>query len=197
MEYPMTKIRLNNTYRDIIRQYGEEKIASLIDRKKEQDLYQKLLNGANKAIRAKYPEQDMVVLRKYDQNRFDRCLRFQFPSGRVDGFAFAAEDPETIADTPSDRGCYSSDVFVVDSAFEKAFDEHSKIEKANDVLLQKKQSHFWSLLEFAKTLEDVLAVIDLPQELQERLGKKCTALVALSPDSVNVLKKDFALKAAA
>jgi hypothetical protein len=192
----MTKIRLNTTHRDILRQYGQERISSVINRDKEKDLYQRILDGVNKAIRAKYPEDHMVILRQYKLARFDRCLRFQFPSGRVDGFNFAYEE-NALCDLPYNGGCRTDVVYPVNAAFEKAYDDYAKDKKVNDDERDKKLASFNALVDAAKTLEDVLAAIDLPAELQKQLGKQCTALVALSPDSLKVLKHDFALKKAA
>jgi hypothetical protein len=124
-------------------------------------------------------------------------LRFQFPSTRVDGFAFNSEDIDKLADVACNGGCYNSDVFVVNAAFEQAYDEHATVKKANDEECSAKQRAFNALVEAAKTLDDVLAVIELPAEIQERLGRKSTALVALSPDTLKSLKNDFAIKKAA
>ncbi len=193
----MTKIRLNNTHRDILTTYGQEKISGLIDRSREKVLYETLLEAANKAIREKYPEEHLVVCRLYELTRTDNCLRFQFPSGRVDGVNFAPVDASRICDVPSGRGCYSSDVFPMDKAFEDAYDEHLTLKRANDEEERQRLASFRSLIEASKTLEDVLEVIDLPEDILERFGRKSTALVALSTDTLRTLKRDFAIKQAA
>jgi hypothetical protein len=189
----MTKIRLNNTHRDVLSSYGQERIESLIDRKEEKELYAILLDGANEAIRAKYPEEHMVILRLYDCARKDQCLQFQFPSGKVDGFYFKAED--NLQDLPSRGGCYSSGnvAYPVHAAFETAYDQYHVVKKANDQGRDARVRSFNALVNAARTLEDVLEAIDLPQELQERLGKKSQALVALNDDTLKALKRDFAL----
>src|SRR5579864_1885410 len=193
----MTKIRLNKTSREILMAYGQEKIAGLIDRSREKVLYNTLLEGANRAIRAKYPEEHLVICRLYELTRTDYCLRFQFPSGRVDGVNFAPVDASRICDVPSGRGCYSADVFPMDKAFEDAYDEHTKLKRANDEEERERNAGFRSLIAASKTLEDVLEVIDLPEDILERFGRKSTALVALSTDTLRSLKQDFAIKQAA
>ena len=92
------KTQLNKARRAIIEEYGFKHIESSIDRTRENDLLQQLVRYANEAIRAKYPEADMAVLRKYEVVRTDHCLRFQFPSGRVDGRSFPPDAP--LADMP-------------------------------------------------------------------------------------------------
>jgi hypothetical protein len=194
MEITMTKIRLNNTHRDILTEYGSKKIAGLIDRSREKVLYDTLLEAANKAIRVKYPEEHLVICRLYELTRTDYCLRFQFPSGRVDGVYFSPADTQRICDVPSGRGCHNSDVFPVDKAFEDACDEYDKLKKANDEEARSRVASFRSLIVASKTLEDVLEVIDLPEDILERFGRKSTALVALSSDTLRSLKQDFAIR---
>ena len=138
------KIKMNKFQRTLIDEYGVKHIQSTLDRSKEAKLYQAILDGANTAIRAKYPEDEMVILRKYELTREDRCLRFQFPSERVDGFSFHYES--SIADMPSKRGCYSGEVFPVSAAFENAFDEHAKLKKENDKIEAETVQSFRSFL---------------------------------------------------
>ncbi|MFO0958233.1 MAG: hypothetical protein U0800_12540 [Isosphaeraceae bacterium] len=120
------KIPLSNTRRDVIREYGVQHIQSTIDRSKEQKQLAILLREANSAIREKYPEAEMAVLRKYELARVDRCIKVQMPSGRVDGFSFKADCE--VADIPYNRHCNWTNnvVYPVSEAFEKAFDAHAK-----------------------------------------------------------------------
>jgi hypothetical protein len=193
----MTKIRLNTTHRNILKEYGQAKIKTLIDRTRQDKLYAAILEAANKAISNKYPEKDMAVLRKYKLVRTNYCLKFQFPSGRVDGFTFnwGKNDPTPI-DMPARSGCVSNDVFPMDKDFEAAYDEYAKVLEANKLALHAKERQFDALIDSAKTLEDVLDIIELPPEILERLGRKSTALVALSSETLESLKADFTLKAA-
>ena len=94
--YMTKRTQLNKARRAIIEEYGFKHIESSIDRTRENELLQQLIGYANEAIRAKYPEADMAVLRKYEVVRTDHCLRFQFPSGRVDGRSFPSDAPSPI-----------------------------------------------------------------------------------------------------
>jgi hypothetical protein len=194
----MTKIRLNKTHRDIISNYGQEVIDKLIDRKSLDAAYESILSGVNTAIRKKFPEAEMIVLRKHNLSTVDRCLKMQFPTtGRVDGFNFEHKDEKRISDLPYRRGCGTSDVFAVDEATEAAYDSYHLLLKAYREERSRKLANLNSLVESAKTLDDVLEVIDLPPAVQERLGKKSQALVALSPETLTQLKDDFKLATAA
>jgi len=185
------KIKLTKSHRDVIVEYGARHIAVSIDRSKEEKQLAILLEGANAAIRAKYPESDMVILRKYTLERIDRCLKFQFPSGRVDGFNFKADAP--VVDMPYKAGCHYStnDVFPVPAAVEKAFDEYTKLRAENDKKHQAKLNEFNAFLTACQYVEEVLEVIPLPDDIRKRLGHTSTGLVAVTPETVKSLKATF------
>lgn len=185
------KTRLTKERRQIIEEFGYKHIADSIDRTKQQKHLATMLEGANSSIRAKYPEADMVVLRKYKLAQTDRCLKFQFPSGRVDGFTFPSD--AEVADIPYCRSCYygNSDVFPVTAAFEKAFDEYARIKDELDKVQNEKRTQFVSFLTACQSVEDVVEVINLPEDLRKRLGQSSTALVAVTPETVKSLKATF------
>lgn len=188
------KIKLNKSHRAVIEEWGAKHIASTIDRAKEAKLLVVILDGTNAAVRAKYPEKDMAVLRKYNVTRTDYCLRLQFPSGRVDGFNFSKED--AVADLPCKAGCYSNnDVFAVSEAVEKAFDGHAKEKAENDKKKNEKLGQFYAFVNACQTVEEVLDVIPLPDDVRKRLGHASTALVAASPESIKSLKATFKVAA--
>lgn len=185
------KIPLSNTRRDVIREYSSKHIKSTIDRSKQEKQLAILVKEGNSALRAKFPESDMVVLRKYDMARKDYCLKFQMPSGRVDGFTYPADSE--IVDIPHRRGCgyYSNDVFPASEAFEKAFDAFAKHKAEADKLEQEKLGQFNAFLNACKTVEEFLEVIPLPEDIRKRLGAESCALVAVTPETVKALKATF------
>ena len=188
----MTKTRLNHIHRDLLRTYGHDRIASLIDRSEEKAFYAKLLEARNQAIRKRFPEEDMVVLRRYGVTHIDRCIRFQFPSARVDGFYFP-HDEAALADIPHRSSCTTDAAYAVEADVETAFDGYHKASTANNKEQYKRIAAFDALIHAARTLDEVTKAIDLPPEMLERLGQKATVLVALSSDDLNRLKHDFAL----
>jgi hypothetical protein len=187
------KTQLNKARRTIIEEYGFKHLGSSIDRTRENDLLQQLIGYANEAIRAKYPEADMAVLRKYQVVRTDHCLRFQFPSGRVDGRSFPSDAP--LADMPQHSGCYSSDVFAASAECEQVFDAFAAEFQANYRLKDDKRRQFLDFITASRTVEEVLDVIDLPADIRERLGHRSTALLAVSAESVSALRETFRIAA--
>ncbi len=187
------KTQLNKVRRAIIEEYGFKHIDASTDRTQEKSLLQQLVSFANEVIRAKYPEADMAILRRYEVVRTDRCLRFQFPSGRVDGKIFPSD--VILADMPQHGGCYSGEVFAVSAECEQVFDAYTKEREANYRLRDGKKREFLNFLTASRTVDDVLEVIDLPSEIQERLGHRSAALIAVSAESVSALRETFRLAA--
>ena len=185
-----TTTKLTKVRRDVLTAYGEQTIRASIDRTREANLLRALIDGASAAIRAKYQETDMAILRKYDLDSNDRCLRFQFPSGRVDGFNFSGRS-DGLADVPYHRGCYSQDVFPVSEAFERAYDEHAQVTQQNDKAEGEKMAQFHAFLAACRSVEEVEAVIPLPADVRQRLGHGSSALVAVTAEAVATLKATF------
>lgn len=190
----MAKTRMNSGHRTVLTDFAEKKIAEVIDRKQEHKLYKKLLAAANTALRKKYPEKDMEILRKYKLVRTDHCIKFLFPSGRVDGMSFTKEDGEPV-DIPYRYGCYGlyehEAAFPVSAEIGEALDEYNLIKAANDNLYRQKYRDCANLISYAKYVEDVLEVIKVPKEIENKLCAKSTALVALSPDVIARIQADF------
>ena len=185
------KIKLTKAHREVIQGFGLTHISTSIDRSKEKKHLAVMIEGANSVIRDKYPEADMAILRKYKLERIDRCVKFQLPSGRVDGFTFMSD--AAIADIPYCRSCVygNSDVFPVTPAFEKAFDEYAKLKTESDKRQQEKQQEFLSFLGACQFLDEVLDVIPLPEDIRKRLGHSSNSLVAVTPETVKSLKTMF------
>lgn len=75
---------MNNAHREVLRNFAYEKIVKVVNRKEEHKLYKKLVTATNLALRKKYPEKEMEVLRKYQLTTVERCVKYVFPhwSGR-------------------------------------------------------------------------------------------------------------------
>jgi hypothetical protein len=183
------KTQLNRARRDIIEDFGRKHIESGIDRTLENTFLHQLIGYANEAIRARYPETDMAILRKYEAVRTDRCPRFQFPSGRVDGRMMPDDAP--LADMPRHSGCYSGEVFAVPATCEQVFEAYAAEFAANCRIRDERTRQFTNFVTACRTVEDVLEVIDLPADIRNRLGHRSTALVAVSPESVAALRETF------
>lgn len=186
----MAKTRMNSGHRELLFSFAESKIDKNVDRKVELKLYGKILTMTNNLLRKKYPESDMEVLRKWGLARVDYCLKFSFPSGRVDGFSFNKQDGYP-KDIPNSRGCGNWEVFIANEELEKTINEHTKLSSENKEARFRKITDVRSLINYAKYIEDVLEVIKVPKELEQKLLAKSTSLVALSSDVIKRIQADF------
>lgn len=189
----MAKTRMNSAHRSVLKDFAMKKIEDVVDRKPEQKLYKKMVAQTNSALRKKYPEKDMDVLRKYQLTQRDNCVRYVFPSGRIEGFDFQ-EAREELVEIPYTRGCTSynsKDIYPMPQEFEAMLDEYNKLKDASEKIISQKRRDCNSLIEYAKYVEDVLEVIKIPKEIEDNLTAKSTALVALSPDVIERIQADF------
>lgn len=166
-------------------------LPGVVDRKKEKATYETLLAESNKAIRVKYSEKEMAILRKYNLTRKDRCLRFQFSSGRVYGFNFHYDDDERLDDVPQNGGCRSeSPCYPMSDKFETNLDAYEKLKKENDDSVNAKWRDYNALIKSAHYVEDLIDIFQPPNEFKDRLLGTKTALIAISPEVIDRIKAD-------
>ena len=84
-----------------------------------------------------------------------------------------------------------SEVFAVPAEIKKAFDDHIQVKKENDTLESDKSQVFRAFVTACVYLEEVLEVIEFPNEIQEQLGHRSTGLVAVTPTTIASLKATF------
>jgi hypothetical protein len=147
----------------------------------------------NTAIRKKYPETDMAVLRKYGVTRQDRCLRFMdTESNQVFGFDWGyGSIPADLADLPTGNGCRSDDVFPITPASREAIELFNKTrEDARETRRQKEQDYY-SFLCACRFVEDVHEVVPLPEDMQRRYMSG-SPLVAVNDELLAGIKREFA-----
>jgi hypothetical protein len=174
----------------------------LLDGKQADETLAALVSRANAILRAKYPEEDMPVLRKYDMVHVDSCLRFSLPeSGRVFGVQFSQPNvlrtEAKLVDIPCRSGCYNRDVYACDSAFEALADKWEKQIHDRALLISEKEREHNSFLLSCRYLEDVEAVVPLTEEIRNTIGAQARSLTVINPDVLSRIKSDFAQGVAA
>jgi hypothetical protein len=169
MEVYMAKTRLSNEKRDgllawMMKQY-DEKHANDLEKPQA-----KAIKAMNAAIRKKYPEADMAVLRKYNATRRDYCLRFvDSDSNQIFGFDWGYNaEPAELADVPVRNGCRSDDVFPISPAGREAIEAFGKAREEAREAREQKQRDYYSFLCAYWFVEDVHDVVPLPEDMQRR-----------------------------
>ena len=194
------KTRLNKDMKERLLEYMEREVDARIDDSAIQQTFTDLVARVNAILRAKYPEDDMPVLRKYGLNTTDRCLKFTilgsdrvfgvslFPPGKVNG---------DIADIPCRGGCYNSEIFPCDKDFEILADKWDKQRDDRKQLVASKRTEYHAFLHACRYLEDVEAVLPISEETRKALGAQSRSLSVINPDIVSRIKSDFAQGVAA
>lgn len=187
----MAKTRILQSTRDHLLIWMTEQMAAKLQLQLEKPEL-KAIEAANKAIRAKYPEKDMEVLRKYKCTRRDNCLRFVSEEGQVFGVDFGYEEQkrDRLADMPDGAGCHRGDVFPVTKTVQNTLEAYIEKRDANKYEAQRKRHEYFSFLAACKTVEEVDEVVKLPDDLRKRYLSG-GALVAINPDVVASIKSDF------
>jgi hypothetical protein len=170
------------------------------DNKHKDDLKEplkKAINEANKAIRVKYPETDMEVLRKYKCTRLDKCLKFLEKETQrffgIDFFHYHDNDAAKaagLADLPNAGGCNSNEVFPVNAKSAEIMEKFIALKNAAHEKRKEKLQHYRSFLAACNTVDEFNDVVPLPDDLKQRYLSG-GALIAINPDTISSIKNDF------
>ncbi|UEM08004.1 hypothetical protein JL101_035735 (plasmid) [Skermanella rosea] len=187
----MAKLKLSNEKRDGILHYMMHEYRQRRDDTEYKAALEALLAQINKVLRGKYPEKDMEVLRRYGVTRVDRCLKFAvLDTGRV--LEVRLPGDVTVADIPGHAGCYSREVFPCEEALAAAADRYEEMTKQRTDAARDKEGEYRAFVYACRYLEDVEAIVALPERLRASLGATPNALVAVNEDTLASIRQDFA-----
>lgn len=158
--------------------------------------------AVNKTLRVKFPESDMIILRKYSLGTIDGCLKFvNSETGQVFGVQFDYQYDgghnrvweAAIADIPHRSGCRSGDVFSVTPTAQQAIEAFTKAKEDAKAERDAKFRDYKSFLAACKTVDEFNEAVPLPEALRNRYMSG-GALIAISPEKVAEISKDFKRK---
>jgi len=195
----ITKTRLNRRAKDKLVDYMMMQFDSRIDDTELNATLDDILFRTNAMLRSKYPEDDMVVLRKYKVTHLDQCIRFTLlDTQRVFCVRFTLKQAEgRLADIPCLGGCYRGEIFPCDKDFEALADLWEKRTDARKHLVHEKLTEYRNFGEACRYLEEVEAVVPLTEEIRKEIGAQGRSLTVINPDVLNRIKSDFAQGVAA
>lgn len=147
--------------------------------------FSKLVENINTIIREKYPEKDMIVLRKYNLTTQNACINMHYGE-RVLGLAYHLFLDSDFKDVPSNTGYRLT--LVVDSQTIKIYDQLVKDYQKYQNTRNEKMREFLGFLNSCVYVEDVMQYVDLPLSLQPIKG---TAITAVNPEILKSIKKEF------
>lgn len=189
----MPKTRLTQTKRDeivryMIARYDEKRIGCERDR-----CGLALVAKINKLIRARFPESDVAVFRKYEYAGRPSPLRFSEPdSGRVVGLDLRErhEMREALADVPYHYS-YATALEVTPEIVAEV-DAYELLSAAEGKARAAALAEYAAFVGSCRTVEDVEKVVALPESLRAGLGATGRQLVAVNPETVERLREQFA-----
>jgi hypothetical protein len=189
------KTRVNKTQKDILLASMKDQYESRLDGSVIAINLDELLQGTNAILRARYPEADMVIVRKHKLARIDKCLKFSRTETERMFYIQFEQTPDIeqrLADIACYGGCYNNEVFPCDAAFEELADRREKLVAERSKLISDKVSQYHGFIEACRYLEEVEAVVPLTEEIRNKLGAQSRSLTVISPEVLSGIKADFA-----
>ncbi len=182
------RTRLNETHRSLLRKFAQEHTACPKEQKARDKTYERASRLVREAIEKRFPPADMAVLLKYEVAAPDLCIQGGSPSGQFVGFEYtAAEDAPTVPR----RYCSSRSIPFTQTAVD-AIESYTKAKDACEIALTKKLDAYSTLIRTARTFEEVVDVWPAVAALREQIVVPSTALIALSPETVDFIRSDNA-----
>jgi hypothetical protein len=185
MPVKTTKIRLTKDMPSTLHRFMVDEFRKRLDRREIDKTRDALVERVNIILRARYPEADMPVLRKYEMTRVDSCLRFTvLDTQRVVEVAFNPYNlhlgETALADIPCLRGCYNHEIYPCGEDFEALADKWEKQIEERRTVISNKEVEYNGFLPACRCLEEVEAVVPLTEKVRESPGAQTPA----SPSSI-------------
>lgn len=201
----MAKKRLNTIHRNLIIDWMiEEKINKNEGREEILSQFEKVFSLINPILRNKYPEEDMIILRKYKLNRIDSCLKFNLFNENgsiVFGINiykyhnlyqdYYDEIKDKLIDIPSSGGCRNDIVFEGTEELRVSINTLDTLIENYKESNYQKEKKYRSFINTCKYLEEIEEVLTLPENIITKIRGISTALTIMNPELINSIKEDF------
>lgn len=194
------KTKLNNAKRHVLKDHALCTIQPTKEIAARDKAYDKMLIEVNKTLAKSFPESELKVLRKYDLLREVKGVGFYVTHSAantdMEFFQLTGEDSITLPI----GDCYGLQPLCTTpstSALAKAFINHRKAVSAISEAIRAIRVDFFTLIENAKTFEDVVEVWSGAEGVRSQIVRGHMALTTLNADTIKRIKlHDKASKAA-
>ena len=156
--------------------------------------YRKAAPLVRKCVEAEYPPKDMKILAKYEAAEQDDCIKLRLAYGAAQDVMFDFDDatgPLVVKKT------YYGKFFLADEATTAAVNEWKTAKEQCDKTLTQKKRDYQTLIDAARTLEEVEVLWPEAAQIREAFQKNQVALMALTPTVIQRIKADVQERAAA
>lgn len=155
---------------------------------------EKVVTALNVAIRKKFPENEMIVLRKYKLTRTDYCMKLvDSVTNAVFGINLeivSEKEATKLADTPTGQGHNSQDVYPMDPKGHALIDEYLSLKEASREERSNKSRDYRSFLSACRYVEDAHEVVPFPKEMQTLLFSG-GAIILINKEIIAAIRSEF------
>jgi hypothetical protein len=183
---------LHKAHREALKHLRDTVVRCLTEESAVKSAYRKAAPLVRRVVETEYPVKDMKVLLRYEAAERDDCIKLRMAHGAVQDVMFNFDDkngPLVV------RKTYSGKFFLADDATTEAVLSWRTAKEARDKTLSQKKRDYATLIEAARTLEEVEVLWPEAKQIREAFAKNQVALMALTPTVVQRIKQDVAERA--
>ena len=180
---------LRNAHREALKNLRNTVVQCITEDAAVKDAYRKAAPLVRKVVESEYPPRDMKVLTKYEAAEQDDCIKLRMAHGAVQDVMFNFDEgtgPVVVKKT------YHGKFFLADEATTDAVAAWKTAIEKRDKTLQQKRSDYGTLINAARTLEEVETLWPEASQIREAFNKNQVALLALTPTVIQRIKMDVA-----
>lgn len=184
---------LRKAHREALKHLRDTVVQCLTEDAVVRDAYRKAAPLVRKVVETEYPPKDMKVLKKYEKAHVDDCIKLRMAYGAVQDVVFSFEGgtgPLAVKTT------YSGKFYLADEVTTAAVATWRTAVETRDKTLTQKKRDYATLIEAARTLEEVEVLWPEAKAIREAFAKNQVALMALTPTVIQRIKSDVAERAA-
>lgn len=180
---------LRNAHREALKTLRNTVVKCIAEEAAVREAYRKAAPLVRKAVESDYLPKDMKILAKYDSAERDDCIKLRMAHGAAQDVLFNFDEgtgPMVVKKT------YSGKMFLADSPTTDAVLAWKSARETRDKTLQQKRSDYNTLINAARTLEEVEVLWPEASQIREAFNKNQVALMALTPTVIQRIKMDVA-----
>lgn len=180
---------LRNAHRDALKNLRNTVVQCVTEEAAVKDAYRKAAPLVRKVVETEYPPRDMKVLTKYEAAEQDDCIKLRMAHGAVQDVVFNFDEgtgPVVVKKT------YHGKFFLADEPTTDAVAAWRTAVEQRDKTLAQKKADYATLINAARTLEEVETLWPEASQIREAFNKNQVALLALTPTVIQRIKMDVA-----
>lgn len=188
----MAAKKLNVGHRDALKSLANKLIAQTLDTSALDKAYAACAKAISAHMKKRYPPADMAVLEKYGVARADDCIYVSTGGSNYERFEFRKGD-DLIPVRPGGRyDCNSRTPILLSDSEEKAFEAFKSAKRALDTEREQRRKDFYTLIDSARTYEELVAIWPAADQLRERILSTSRAICVMSDEVVARIRADAA-----